>query len=84
MAVSFCVFGVGGGWTESSVVYVIEWLGHLENQRLLNFMVLFIFCFISSQRHAEDVSNFDEEFTSEEPVLTPPKEIRPLSREEQV
>ena len=36
------------------------------------------------QRHAEDVSNFDEEFTSEEPVLTPPKEIRPLSNEEQV
>ena len=30
------------------------------------------------------MSNFDEEFTSEEPVLTPPKEIRPLSNEEQV
>lgn len=40
--------------------------------------------FIFQQRHAEDVSNFDEEFTSEEPVLTPPKESRPLSREEQV
>ncbi|XP_078347622.1 serine/threonine-protein kinase N2-like [Oculina patagonica] len=39
--------------------------------------------FVPSVRHAEDVSNFDEEFTSEEPVLTPPKEIRPLSREEQ-
>ena len=30
------------------------------------------------------MSNFDEEFTSEEPVLTPPKEARPLSSEEQV
>lgn len=39
--------------------------------------------FVPSVRHAEDVSNFDEEFTSEEPVLTPPKESRPLSREEQ-
>ena len=45
------------------------------------FNFTFIFC---QQRHAEDVSNFDEEFTSEEPVLTPPKESRPLSREEQV
>lgn len=31
----------------------------------------------------EDVSNFDEEFTSERPVLTPPKERRPLSQEDQ-
>ncbi|XP_076833541.1 serine/threonine-protein kinase N2 isoform X2 [Brachyhypopomus gauderio] len=30
-----------------------------------------------------DVSNFDEEFTSEAPVLTPPREPRPLGREEQ-
>jgi len=27
----------------------------------------------------EDVSNFDEEFTSEKPQLTPPKDPRPLS-----
>nr|XP_058969985.1 serine/threonine-protein kinase N2-like isoform X2 [Pocillopora verrucosa] len=40
--------------------------------------------FVPSVRHAEDVSNFDEEFTSEEPVLTPPKEARPLNSEEQV
>lgn len=46
--------------------------------------LLFHIYFIFQQRHAEDVSNFDEEFTSEEPVLTPPKESRPLSREEQV
>jgi len=26
-----------------------------------------------------DVSNFDEEFTSEQPILTPPKEPRPIS-----
>jgi protein kinase N len=31
----------------------------------------------------EDVSNFDEEFTSEKPQLTPPKEPRPLTDEEQ-
>ncbi|CAN0387502.1 unnamed protein product [Lampetra fluviatilis] len=31
----------------------------------------------------EDVSNFDEEFTSEEPVLTPPREPRVLARDEQ-
>ncbi|KAM7451136.1 Serine/threonine-protein kinase N2 [Porites harrisoni] len=39
--------------------------------------------FVPSVKHAEDVSNFDEEFTSEDPVLTPPKEIRTLSDEEQ-
>nr|CAD7572417.1 unnamed protein product [Timema californicum] len=31
----------------------------------------------------EDVSNFDEEFTSEKPQLTPPKDPRPLSEVEQ-
>ncbi|XP_062398134.1 serine/threonine-protein kinase N1 isoform X1 [Sardina pilchardus] len=31
----------------------------------------------------EDVSNFDEEFTSEAPALTPPREPRPLSRRDQ-
>ncbi|XP_073974390.1 serine/threonine-protein kinase N isoform X9 [Rhodnius prolixus] len=31
----------------------------------------------------EDVSNFDEEFTSEKPQLTPPKEPRPLTHLEQ-
>ena len=30
------------------------------------------------------MSNFDEEFTSEDPVLTPPKEPRPLGVEDQV
>jgi len=40
--------------------------------------------FFHSQKHPEDVSNFDEEFTSEEPILTPPKEARLLSIEEQV
>jgi len=36
------------------------------------------------QNHLEDVSNFDEEFTSEKAQLTPPKEPRHLSEEEQV
>ncbi len=72
------------GKVENLVIHVFDWLGRLQKHLLPNFRVLFIFWFISSQRHAEDVSNFDEEFTSEEPVLTPPKEIRPLSREEQV
>ena len=35
------------------------------------------------QKHIEDVSNFDEEFTSEKPMLTPPKDRRPLTAEEQ-
>jgi len=32
----------------------------------------------------EDVSNFDEEFTSEKPKLTPPKEARDLTGDEQL
>ncbi|XP_055688847.1 serine/threonine-protein kinase N isoform X11 [Lutzomyia longipalpis] len=40
--------------------------------------------FVPTIRHLEDVSNFDEEFTSEKPQLTPPKEPRPLSEEEQM
>jgi len=32
----------------------------------------------------EDVSNFDEEFTSEKPKLTPPKEARELTGDEQI
>lgn len=31
----------------------------------------------------EDVSNFDEEFTTEAPALTPPREPRVLSRKDQ-
>uniref|UniRef100_A0A182P3N7 Protein kinase C-terminal domain-containing protein n=1 Tax=Anopheles epiroticus TaxID=199890 RepID=A0A182P3N7_9DIPT len=34
-------------------------------------------------RSAEDVSNFDEEFTSEKPALTPPKDPRVLTEVEQ-
>ncbi|CAG0894527.1 unnamed protein product [Cyprideis torosa] len=33
--------------------------------------------------NSEDVSNFDEEFTSERPILTPPREPRPLSSNDQ-
>ena len=35
------------------------------------------------QRHMEDVSNFDDEFTTEKAVLTPPKDRRPLTDAEQ-
>ncbi|KAI8127523.1 Serine/threonine-protein kinase N, partial [Lucilia cuprina] len=38
----------------------------------------------NSANHLEDVSNFDEEFTSEKPQLTPPKEPRILTDEEQM
>ncbi|KAG8178722.1 hypothetical protein JTE90_023268 [Oedothorax gibbosus] len=39
--------------------------------------------FIPIVKSAEDVSNFDEEFTSERPILTPPKDPRPLTKEDQ-
>lgn len=35
--------------------------------------------FVPTINNLEDVSNFDSEFTSEAPLLTPPKEPRPLS-----
>ena len=35
------------------------------------------------QKHSEDVSNFDEEFTLEKANLTPPKDRRPLTSTEQ-
>ncbi|XP_055836723.1 serine/threonine-protein kinase N isoform X9 [Episyrphus balteatus] len=40
--------------------------------------------FVPTINHLEDVSNFDEEFTSEKPQLTPPKEPRHLTDEEQL
>lgn len=39
--------------------------------------------FVPAIKGREDVSNFDEEFTAEAPRLTPPRESRPLTREEQ-
>lgn len=39
--------------------------------------------FIPSIGGKEDVSNFDEEFTTELPTLTPPREPRVLSRKDQ-
>ncbi|XP_066928979.1 serine/threonine-protein kinase N2-like [Clytia hemisphaerica] len=39
--------------------------------------------FVPTVKHAEDVSNFDVEFTSEEPVLTPPRERKTLSTADQ-
>jgi len=39
--------------------------------------------FVPTIRSSEDVSNFDEEFTSEDAVLTPPKESRVLDSSDQ-
>ena len=39
--------------------------------------------FVPSIGDKEDVSNFDEEFTTEVPTLTPPREPRVLSRKDQ-
>uniref|UniRef100_A0A3B3HUN5 protein kinase C n=1 Tax=Oryzias latipes TaxID=8090 RepID=A0A3B3HUN5_ORYLA len=39
--------------------------------------------FVPSIRGKEDVSNFDEEFTTEPPTLTPPREARSLTRKDQ-
>ncbi|XP_073732213.1 serine/threonine-protein kinase N2 [Misgurnus anguillicaudatus] len=39
--------------------------------------------FIPTIQGSSDVSNFDDEFTSEAPVLTPPREPRPLNQQEQ-
>lgn len=40
--------------------------------------------FVPTVRSPEDVSNFDEEFTQERPILTPPKDPRSLTAEEQI
>ncbi|KAK8759598.1 hypothetical protein V5799_002769, partial [Amblyomma americanum] len=39
--------------------------------------------FVPTVKSPEDVSNFDDEFTCEQPVLTAPKDPRPLTQEEQ-
>ncbi|CAF3512278.1 unnamed protein product [Rotaria socialis] len=39
--------------------------------------------FVPIVRSADDVSNFDTEFTSEEPILTPAKDPRPIRDEDQ-
>ncbi|XP_037537224.1 receptor-interacting serine/threonine-protein kinase 1 [Nematolebias whitei] len=39
--------------------------------------------FVPTIQGANDVSNFDDEFTSEAPILTPPREPRMLNSEEQ-
>jgi len=40
--------------------------------------------FVPTITGSEDVTNFDEEFTSEKPKLTPPKEARELTSDEQL
>lgn len=57
--------------------------GHSFSRCELFFDKFSVFFFINIQRHMEDVSNFDEEFTSEKPQLTPPKEPRHMNEEEQ-
>lgn len=39
--------------------------------------------FVPTLRDPADVSNFDEEFTSQKPILTPPEEASLLTRKEQ-
>lgn len=39
--------------------------------------------FVPIIKSSEDVSNFDEEFTREEPCLTPPKDYRPITMDDQ-
>lgn len=39
--------------------------------------------FVPTIKGREDVSNFDDEFTSEAPILTPPREPRALTVNEQ-
>lgn len=39
--------------------------------------------FVPTIQGSSDVSNFDDEFTSEAPVLTPPREPRHLNQDEQ-
>ena len=46
-------------------------------------IVLINFFFKFLQSSMEDVRNFDEEFTSEKPILTPPKDPRILSDDDQ-
>ena len=41
------------------------------------------FSFVKKKKSPEDVSNFDDEFTRETPILTPPKEFHPISNEDQ-
>uniref|UniRef100_A0A8B9N9S4 Uncharacterized protein n=1 Tax=Accipiter nisus TaxID=211598 RepID=A0A8B9N9S4_9AVES len=39
--------------------------------------------FVPTLRDPTDISNFDEEFTSQKPILTPPEEVGLLTRKEQ-
>lgn len=39
--------------------------------------------FVPTLKDPTDISNFDEEFTSQKPILTPPEEVALLTRKEQ-
>ena len=57
-------------------------LQRIEWEKLLNKEVPPVFKPIVRSKY--DISNFDEEFTREEPILTPPKNPRLLRNKEQV
>lgn len=61
-----------------SVAVIISNRDYCPKTKPPNSIIMFLF-----QKNMEDVSNFDEEFTSERPVLTPPKERRPLNPDDQ-
>ena len=48
-----------------------------------NIVCTLTLAFFFLQRSAHDMSNFDTEFTSEEPILTPAKDPRPIRDDEQ-
>ncbi|MEQ2209888.1 hypothetical protein XENOCAPTIV_005434, partial [Xenoophorus captivus] len=58
--------------TETSYTRAVDWWG----------LGVLIFEMLVGEG-ANDVSNFDDEFTSEAPILTPPREPRVLSSDEQ-
>lgn len=55
---------------------VVRWQAMIV-RRFCRWKILFV------QKSADDVSNFDREFTSEEPILTPAKDPRPIRDEDQ-
>ena len=65
-----------------SVVVVVQ--NGTGNKFLCKLLCYCVTSFLYMQRNAEDVSNFDSEFTVEKPVLTPPRERRHISATDQL
>ena len=75
-----------GKYTIKNLVECFEFFVHLEICLIVLSVNNCSHVYIQNnnfQHSVEDVSNFDEEFTSEKPQLTPPKDPRPLSDLEQ-